>query len=95
MGLLEVGQLVTSKMGRDSGKKYVVIGFYDQGHVNVADGFVRKMDRPKRKNIRHLIAHEASLGSRGLDDKAIRRFIERHSNEENVGEEGLTGHGQG
>lgn len=95
MGLLEVGQLVTSKMGRDSGKKYVVIGFYNESHVQVVDGFVRKMDRPKRKNVKHLVVHQASLGALTLEDKAIREFIELHSNEEIVGEEGLTGHGQG
>jgi ribosomal protein L14E/L6E/L27E len=94
MGLLEVGQLVTSKMGRDSGKKYVVIGFYDESHVQVADGFVRKMNRPKRKNTKHLVVHQESLGSRTLDDRTVREFIERHSNEESSGEEGPT-YGQG
>lgn len=95
MGLLEVGQLVTSKMGRDSGKKYVVIGFYDDSHVQVADGFVRKMNRPKRKNIKHVVVHQESLGARPLDDRTIREFIEQHSIEENAGEEGLRGYGQG
>lgn len=88
MGLLEVGQLVTSKMGRDSGKKYVVIEFCDDGHVHVADGFVRKMNRPKRKNIRHLVVHQAILGVNSLEDKMIRQFIEEHGTVENVGGEG-------
>ena len=95
MGLVEIGQLVTSKMGRDFGKKYVVIGFYDENHVQVADGFVRKMNRPKRKNVKHLVVHEAGLEAEGLDDKGIRGFIERHSRVGNVGEEGLQDYGQG
>lgn len=95
MVLLEVGRLVTSKMGRDSGKKYVVIGFYDDSHVQVADGFVRTINRPKRKNIKHLVVHQESLGAETLDDRTIREFIERHSNEENAGEEGSEGYGQG
>ncbi|HHT69247.1 MAG TPA: KOW domain-containing RNA-binding protein [Limnochordia bacterium] len=94
MGLLEVGQLVTSKMGRDSGKKYVVIESLPDNHVTVADGFVRKMDRPKRKNVKHLVVHGIKLGTQ-MDDKAIRDFIERHSNVENEGEEGSKDHGQG
>ena len=57
MGLLSVGQLVTSRAGRDSGRKYVVIGFDESGYVLVADGMIRKINRPKRKNIKHLIAH--------------------------------------
>ncbi len=95
MGLLKIGQLVTSKMGRDLGKKYVVIEFYDDNHVNVADGFVRKMNRPKRKNVKHLVIHHVSLKVESLDDKVIGDFIEQHSNEERLGEEGLTDHGQG
>ncbi len=95
MGLLKVGQLVTSKMGRDSGKKYVVVESLPDNHVGVADGFVRKMDRPKRKNLKHLVIHGLSLGVEKMDDKAIREFIEQHSNVENLGEEGLTDHGQG
>ena len=95
MGLLKVGQLVTSKMGRDSGKKYVVVESLPDNHVNVADGFVRKMDRPKLKNVKHLVVHGISLRAEKMDDKAIRDFIELHSNVENLGEEGLTDHGQG
>ncbi len=94
MGLLKVGQLVTSKMGRDSGKKFVVIESLHDNQVHVADGFVRKMARPKRKNVKHLVAHAVSLG-REMDDKAIRDFIERHSSMEVLGEEGEADHGQG
>ncbi|NMB19832.1 MAG: hypothetical protein GX979_03115 [Firmicutes bacterium] len=94
MGLLQVGQLVTSKRGRDSGRKYVVVKFYDDSHVDVADGSVRKLSRPKRKNIKHLVIHDANLRLTELEDKAIRSFIEQHSNEEEARKEGLH-HGQG
>ena len=94
MGLLEVGQLVTSRMGRDSGKRYVVTEFLTDNHVNVADGFVRPVGRPKCKNVRHLVVHDARLNGT-LDDKAIRDFLEQHSNVEEVGKEGFTDHGQG
>ncbi|HHY10122.1 MAG TPA: RNA-binding protein [Firmicutes bacterium] len=93
MGLLKVGQLVTSKMGRDSGRMYMVIGFYDASHVQVADGLVRKISRPKKKNIRHLTAHRANLGSTEFDDQAIRKFIERQNLRGKSGEEGSTEHG--
>ncbi|NMB02469.1 MAG: KOW domain-containing protein [Firmicutes bacterium] len=95
MGLLEVGQLVTSKRGRDSGRKYVVVKFYDDGHADVVDGLVRKLNRPKRKNVKHLVVHAASVQLEDLDDKAIRDFIERHSCEAEVRKEGLQDHGQG
>ncbi|MCK9524393.1 MAG: KOW domain-containing RNA-binding protein [Limnochordia bacterium] len=94
MGLLEVGQLVTSKMGRDSGKSYVVTEFLPDNHVNVADGFVRTLGRPKSKNVKHLVVHASRL-ERIMDDKAIRNFLEEHSKVENAGEEGSKDHGQG
>lgn len=94
MGPLKVGQLVTSKRGRDFGRKYVVIGFYDHNYVQLADGFVRTLERPKRKNIKHLVAHRVGL-EQPPENRAIREFIERHSAEENLGEEGSTRDGQG
>jgi len=54
---LEIGQLVSSRAGRDAGKKYIVIGAVDDKHVLVADGVTRKLFQPKKKNIRHLVAH--------------------------------------
>lgn len=94
MGLLELGQLVTSKRGRDSGKRYVVVEFCDDRHVMVADGLVRKLSRPKRKNMKHLIVHSARLEAGSLDDRAIRQFIEQHSGEEELGKEVSQDYGQ-
>ncbi len=95
MELLKTGQLVTSRKGRDCGKKYVVIGFAGGNCVQVADGFTRTVDKPKRKNIKHLIVHQAALGEKPLADRMIRAFIKEHGVEENPGEEGSTSDGQG
>jgi len=95
MRLLQVGQLVTSRQGRDLGRKYVVVQFYDDNHVGVADGLVRKVSCPKRKNVKHLVIHRDKLEVERLDDKAIRGFIERHSSEEEERKEVLQDHGQG
>ena len=44
-----------SKAGRDQGRCYVLIGLDEkEGYVWVADGEVRTIARPKRKNSRHL-----------------------------------------
>ncbi|NLM38475.1 MAG: RNA-binding protein [Firmicutes bacterium] len=94
MELLNLGQLVTSRAGRDAGRKYVVIGFSEPGFVLVADGEIRKVSRPKRKNVKHLIAHRASLSEDSLSNGKIRRFIESHSAAEKQGEEGSTVYGE-
>ena len=52
----------------------MVVEFQDDSHVIVADGFVRKLNRPKRKNRKHLVAHNIRLDVEEWDDKAIRIF---------------------
>ncbi|GAB6877302.1 KOW domain-containing RNA-binding protein [Thermaerobacter litoralis] len=54
-----IGQLVTSRAGRDQGRAYLVVGVLDDRFVLVADGDLRPADRPKRKNVRHLVFHRA------------------------------------
>ena len=48
-----VGQIVCSKAGRDKGYFMVVVEEGD-GFVFVCDGKERPLERPKRKNIKHL-----------------------------------------
>lgn len=93
MGLITKGQLVTSKMGRDSGRMYVVIGFCEGGRVQVADGLVRTITRPKKKNVKHLVVHQIHLGSTTFDNGTIREFIKKHNLAGMLREEGPTEHG--
>jgi len=51
---LRVGQLVRSKAGRDAGSYFLVVGVLDPRWVMVADGKLRKVGRPKKKNVKHL-----------------------------------------
>ena len=55
--LPSVGQIVSSKAGRDADRYYLVVGIVDSRTVLVADGDVRRFENPKRKNIRHLVLH--------------------------------------
>lgn len=48
------GRLVCSIAGRDKGKYYLVINIVNDTIVQVADGYVRKLAAPKKKNIKHL-----------------------------------------
>ena len=48
-----VGQIVCSKAGRDKGYFMVVVEEGD-GFVFVCDGKERPLERPKRKNIKHI-----------------------------------------
>jgi len=55
-GGLRVGQLVRSKAGRDAGGYFLVVGVKDRQTVAIADGRLRRISRPKLKNVKHLEA---------------------------------------
>lgn len=51
------GQIVYSKAGRDKKRYYVVVGIPWDEYVLIADGDLRKVEKPKRKKIKHLVIH--------------------------------------
>lgn len=51
---LELGEIVFSVAGRDSGKFYIVVEIIDDNYVSIADGDLRRVDKPKTKKIKHL-----------------------------------------
>ena len=53
---MEVGRVVLSKAGRDRGHVFVVMELLDECHVTIANGCQRKVDNPKKKKIKHLVA---------------------------------------
>ena len=50
-----LGTVVISKKGRDKNKPGIIIGWLPGDFALVADGRLRKVARPKKKNMRHLI----------------------------------------
>lgn len=51
-----VGQVVYSKAGRDSGRLFVVSALIDELYVHIVDGDLRKVEKPKKKKVKHLKA---------------------------------------
>ncbi len=51
---MDLGQVVVSRAGRDAGKKFVVIKVLDHLFVEISDGDLRRMEKPKKKKIKHL-----------------------------------------
>lgn len=51
----ELGRVVLSKQGHDKGKAFLVVGLVDETYVLIADGESRKLDKPKKKQAKHLI----------------------------------------
>lgn len=55
---VQLGQLVSSKAGRDKGRYYLVVKIGPGTSVFVADGAGRKVKAPKKKNEKHLALHK-------------------------------------
>lgn len=49
------GQVVISTAGRDKDHKFVVLCIIDDQYVYISDGDTRKLEKPKKKKIKHLI----------------------------------------
>ena len=55
---MEVGRVVLSRAGRDQGHVFVIVDVIDENYVAIANGCQRKVDNPKKKKIKHLVAKE-------------------------------------
>ncbi len=48
------GQIVKSRAGRDKDRYFVIVDIVDSEHLLLADGDLRKMDKPKKKKTKHV-----------------------------------------
>ena len=80
---VEIGSVVSSKAGRDQGRRFLVGGEVDADFVWIANGDQRKMDRLKKKRRRHLkptgqvveaLARRLSDG-RAVEDHELRAWL--------------------
>lgn len=84
---LDIGQIVKSKSGRDAGRIFVVFGKADSNHVLIVDGSLRRVDKPKKKKIKHLAKlnlvsteiREAILNDKRINNAFIRRELTKIS----------------
>lgn len=78
-----IGRFARSKAGRDKDRLFIITGIVDEAHVQVADGEIRRVERPKKKKLRHLEILEQTSAEvagilanrRRLLDADLRRVI--------------------
>lgn len=89
---LNAGEIVCSKAGRDKGKYFVVMETMAEGYAALCDGKLRKVDKPKKKKIKHLaktgetaavIADKLAAGER-VTNPELRRALGRMNSDANV-----------
>ena len=61
------GTICTSSQGRDKGNIYAVYSVESDSFVLVVDGIRRKLDSPKRKNLKHLALTPHNAAVYGAD----------------------------
>ena len=60
---IEAGVVVRSKAGRDEGRHFIVLSIESEEFVKVADGDLRKVEKPKLKRIKHLYVTDELVSS--------------------------------
>ena len=82
---LEIGQFVKSKAGRDKDRIFIIIEIVDEQFVKIADGDIRKLEKPKIKKVKHLIKlkffsedlHEKIDSEKKITNAMLRKEVEK------------------
>ena len=77
----ECGMIVRSAAGRDKGL-FMVILAVEGGFACVADGKLRRISKPKRKNLKHLKFTRSRIDTADLTDKKLRGVIAAFAGDE-------------
>ena len=71
------GQIVASKAGHDEGKFFVVLEL-ESGFVYLADGKERKLNNPKKKNLKHITKTDTVVEMPN-SDKQLKKLLNNFS----------------
>lgn len=58
---IQIGTIVYSVKGRDSGRFYIVVEVVDDKYIKIADGQLRRIEKPKLKQIKHIKSDGESI----------------------------------
>lgn len=79
---MEIGDVVKSLKGRDTGRVFVVCELVDNNFVNLVNGDTRKHENKKRKRLKHIevIGHTQVLNKQNLLDADIKKVCKTYLN---------------
>lgn len=77
---INIGDLVSSIAGHDKEGFYIVVGT-DEKNVYISDGKYKLLDKPKRKNKKHICVLKHSVLLDGLSDLRIKRVLKEYKAE--------------
>ena len=83
---VSIGGIVISKRGRDKGRPFVIVKI-DGAFLYLADGKLRRLEKPKKKKVMHVQITESisvetagKLAAGSLQDADIRKVLLRFGN---------------
>lgn len=79
-----LGMIVLSKAGRDKGKYFIIVGIIDQDYVYISNGDSRRIDKPKKKKVKHIFKtkivsqkiRESLLKNKTVNNSDIKKFLQ-------------------
>lgn len=86
---IALGQIVVSKAGRDAGRRFIVIKVVDYQFVQISDGDLRRVEKPKKKKIKHLeptgevaeTIEEKLKSNTRITNPEVRKILARHKSD--------------
>lgn len=78
---LKIGSVVRAKAGRDKDGFFVVTAV-EKEYCCIADGKSRKLESPKRKNIKHISLTNSMIDIKDITDKKLRVLLRAISSNE-------------
>ncbi|MBR5512604.1 MAG: KOW domain-containing RNA-binding protein [Ruminococcus sp.] len=78
---LKIGSVVRAKAGRDKDGFFVVTAI-EKEYCFIADGKSRKLETPKRKNIKHISLTNSMIDIKDVTDKKLRTLLKNFGGEE-------------
>ncbi len=75
---IKVGSVVKSCAGRDKDSFFVAVGI-SGGFVEIANGKERKLEKPKRKNIKHISPTGSLISMEALTNKKLKKVLNEFS----------------
>ncbi len=77
------GTVVKAVAGRDDDKFFAVTKICeDKGYILIADGKTRKLDNPKKKNIKHVRVTGTVINLNEITDKKLKMILRNFSEDE-------------
>jgi len=69
------GTVVLSLSGRDEGRIFAVIDIIDENYILIADGKHRKLDKPKKKKLKHLKIFDDKIDITDITNRKLNEYI--------------------